>query len=420
MTTEQQNLAWASLPKEVRDKIKERYSGWNRSICFETEEILYDDLFGIHNLTSDTEPEEMLMVERREVQKWYSSLSKEHAIYAKGTVDRISLGARIAMLEELFTKDKCLPNTPDSSNPANSGKEEQAKPKFSKGQKVIVKDVDKVLTIDTLFYNSRYNYWYANFEEADGSFVRKESDLEPYTEEISTLKFKKGDKVEHMDIPGIFEVVSHKEKFSNIFYELSKDGTDNFFTDESVLRLYTEEKNDMEVIDDSRFGSEADKEKELNLCELLKDRVGALFYSPYLGMCRLNDIDKDSDHPIELKNDNDEWVILPPSGHEPDGSVMLYPSRALYEKYPLEPAKAWQIWSEERKPKRWRAEDGEDYWWMNPFDFQVHRGREEYDRVDDRRYRAGLYFRTESDAKEAAEEVRKTLEAFHQRKEGEK
>ncbi len=39
---------------------------------------------------------------------------------------------------------------------------------------------------------------------------------------------------------------------------------------------------------------------------------------------------------------------------------------------------------------------------------------------DDRRHKAGNYFRTVEEAREAAEEVGKTLEAFHERKEGER
>lgn len=54
MTQELQDLAWKCLPKEYRDAIKERYSGWNRVIGFETECILYEETFGKHNLISDS------------------------------------------------------------------------------------------------------------------------------------------------------------------------------------------------------------------------------------------------------------------------------------------------------------------------------------------------------------------------------
>lgn len=64
MNKELQDLLWQCLPKEARQEIKERYEGWNRAIGFGIECILYNDLFGSHNLTSDTEPSEYICVEK--------------------------------------------------------------------------------------------------------------------------------------------------------------------------------------------------------------------------------------------------------------------------------------------------------------------------------------------------------------------
>lgn len=48
-----------------------------------------------------------------------------------------------------------------------------------------------------------------------------------------------------------------------------------------------------------------------------------------------------------------------------DALCLLFPSKDLYEKYPLNPAKAWKEWQESKKPKRWRAKEGEEYWFVS-------------------------------------------------------
>lgn len=132
MTKEQQDLSWASLPKEVREEIRNRYKGWIESLSMELEVILYSDLFGAHNLTSDTEPPELLFVEREKIVELYSALSKEHDIYAKGTTDRISLGGRLAMIQEIFG-DKCLPDKDISKMETTTQPSVQVEPKFPIG-----------------------------------------------------------------------------------------------------------------------------------------------------------------------------------------------------------------------------------------------------------------------------------------------
>ena len=52
------------------------------------------------------------------------------------------------------------------------------------------------------------------------------------------------------------------------------------------------------------------------------------------------------------------------------GNIMLYPSRDLYEKYPLDAKKAWGEWQEEQKPKTpktWSELLNSDYYeWSTP------------------------------------------------------
>ena len=79
MTKEQQDIAWACLPKEARAKIKiayTRYDGFEYSVGYND---ALNTVFGQHNLTSDTEPEEMLMVERRKVIEKCTEITEDYA-----------------------------------------------------------------------------------------------------------------------------------------------------------------------------------------------------------------------------------------------------------------------------------------------------------------------------------------------------
>ncbi len=279
MTTEQQNKAWACLPKEVRDEIVSTYFCKGES-CQEFNRGYIAGLIGIfghHNLTSDTEPEEMLITSREEVRKAYQERASACAILDESDKYYVIYSSEMRLLRSLFGS-KCLPDL-----------EEKPKPKLKVG--------DKVTPI-----------------KGNPDYIGK-----------------------------IAEVLSINEPFASIVF----DNGEQFSYSVSFLEPYTEEKKDM-------------TEKELNLCELLKGCEGEKLYSPYIGECRLTEIKPDEDHSIWIRNSDDVWVALPSCGHEPDGVVMLYPSRALYEKYPLDAAKAWSEWAESRDPKRWRAKEGKN------------------------------------------------------------
>ncbi len=95
---------------------------------------------------------------------------------------------------------------------------------------------------------------------------------------------------------------------------------------------------------------------------------------------------------------------------------MLFPSKELYKKYPLDPRKAWTEWSESRKPKRWRAKEGELYYWLGSY-WNVEYNEESMSEEDNALYNVGNYFRTEAEVEEMAEEILKVVNAFHKRKE---
>lgn len=98
MTTDQQNLAWQAMPKAERQKIVSVYACRNdgNSPYSQGYREALRQLFGHHNLTSDTEPEEMLMVSRKEVIRIYKESNSS---------DDFNAGIRNC-LEELFS-DKC-------------------------------------------------------------------------------------------------------------------------------------------------------------------------------------------------------------------------------------------------------------------------------------------------------------------------
>lgn len=104
MNTELQNKAWSVLPKEFKEEVKKLY----REFTF-TREGYYVELFGFHNLTSDEEGVEMLMVPKREVRSIYDNAIELIAMTSMNEdTNRMAMLTK-ALLEELFGS-KCLPD----------------------------------------------------------------------------------------------------------------------------------------------------------------------------------------------------------------------------------------------------------------------------------------------------------------------
>ena len=101
MDKETQDLAWQSLPKEVREEIKRHYQSYSCNIYTQA---LFEDVFG-NNLTSDTEPEEMLSCTLKDIrERW--KLNED--ILTSDPTNNIALGIKSVLLG-LFG-DKCLPD----------------------------------------------------------------------------------------------------------------------------------------------------------------------------------------------------------------------------------------------------------------------------------------------------------------------
>lgn len=133
MTKELQDRAWAILPKEFKEEVKEMFEEDKkhpeiRTTCGITTAYHNDmgqrliDLFGLHNLTSDAEGDEMLTVPRKAIiQAYEKSCAKRATKYDVGYAD---------CLYNLFGS-KCLPDEePKQAEPKNEGThQEQYVPK---------------------------------------------------------------------------------------------------------------------------------------------------------------------------------------------------------------------------------------------------------------------------------------------------
>lgn len=102
-----QNLAWSCLPKEFKEEVKKYYD--NPIALGATAVLLLENLFGVHNLTSDAEGEEMLTVLKREVRSIYDNAVELIAKYPTDSdTNRMAMLTKVLM-EELFGS-KCLPD----------------------------------------------------------------------------------------------------------------------------------------------------------------------------------------------------------------------------------------------------------------------------------------------------------------------
>ncbi|MDE6254725.1 MAG: hypothetical protein K2M39_00880, partial [Muribaculaceae bacterium] len=183
MTKEQQDLAWACLPKEVRKEIKMLWELDTMPVhpfldpdsVAEGAAYVLTDIFGYHNLTSDTEPEEMLMVERVKILHKYSVINK--AINDTVSTDTLYfLKGKLSILKFLLG-DKCLPD------------KEEPKPKFKVGDKV------KIILCTHPEYRNKVGI-ITSIDSCGNPYVKVDGlgtlfhapyALEPYTEEPRNL-----------------------------------------------------------------------------------------------------------------------------------------------------------------------------------------------------------------------------------------
>lgn len=210
MNKELQDLAWSCLTKEFHEEVKKLFEEYKKhpeihTTCGITTAYHNNmgqrliDLFGLHNLTSDAEGEEMLTVPRKAIiQAYEKSCAKRATKYDVGYAD---------CLNNLFGS-KCLPDEGTDCTPVEVGVAENtttsnvesldsnvdslepkpAEPRFKVGDKVRIVhhlgedtplkgEVCEIVVVDeedpvcTYYIHNFSGEWYS------------QSDLEPYTEQ---------------------------------------------------------------------------------------------------------------------------------------------------------------------------------------------------------------------------------------------
>lgn len=189
MNKELSDAAWRVLPSEFKEEVKKEWKTANNEErlshdaflrgCYSTMRLL----FGLHNLTSDAEGEEMLTVSRKRVQDAY--LNCDRYFCYEG------------MLEHLFGS-KCLPDEGTDCTPVEVGVAENAttsnvdslepkpsEPKFKEGDIVRYRYDGKLYTVVC----KTGKYYYALRQSYGAVMIHDEleSDLEPYTEPEETF-----------------------------------------------------------------------------------------------------------------------------------------------------------------------------------------------------------------------------------------
>lgn len=181
MNKELQDIAWKVLPKEFKTHVKWVYEG-----SIEVDEYnegyntALEGLFGIHNLTSDVEEEEMLIISRREIQQLV--VANDIVILKAAGIDNIeTIQAKTVntILNRLFGS-KCLP---DELNEDNFAKSE---PIYHIGQKVVYKKNGTIKTItgiDSVSDETGTSYYYDTVDAHGNSRLQfLENELYPYEE----------------------------------------------------------------------------------------------------------------------------------------------------------------------------------------------------------------------------------------------
>lgn len=238
MDKESQDLAWACLPKEIRNEIRLIFNMPSKYGYSDGVRRMLIYVYG-YNLTYNTEPEEMLMVERKDIINRYKAILAQQDPKNFGYSDYLQ--GQKDLLESLYAS-KCVPDKEEQqrlcdkcanesygSCKVNIGcdgalmptydrescddykdrescddyKEEQPKPKYSIGDKVKVgrdsKYKPNIGTIREIDPTQEGRYLiYFGLTEKDEWF--HEDWLEPYTEHTKpTMRFKVGNKVRVID-----------------------------------------------------------------------------------------------------------------------------------------------------------------------------------------------------------------------------
>lgn len=181
MDKEMQDKLWTSLPKEARIWIRKEYRHilnklWQRSAYLRGRLRMMRDIYGEHNLTSHTEPEEVLTILRKDIIEEFNQAAADLS-----RTGNLEYKGKRELLKNLFG-DKCLP---DKLIPSDST-ELKSKPKFQVGD--IVSNVYckrerlTIAEICPILKNGNQQYRVKEYP-----YLWNECELEPYTEEKETI-----------------------------------------------------------------------------------------------------------------------------------------------------------------------------------------------------------------------------------------
>ncbi|WP_301345910.1 MULTISPECIES: hypothetical protein [Muribaculaceae] len=189
--------------------------------------------------------------------------------------------------------------------------------------------------------------WYGDIANAPEPITLSEFKERYCEDEKPQPKFKVGDKVVVVaNMYGLKKAVGGVCEITNVLPHgyYMKSPTGEWFAKESDLEPYTEPETKDETMETK------DDTKELNLCELLRGHEGKTFFSLAHGDVILDHVSPTIDSCIAVKMGNGDAVRFYRNGRWlRDGIVALFPSRALYEQYPLDPYTAWMKWQEEQQ-----------------------------------------------------------------------
>lgn len=196
MTKEQQDLSWQCLPKEAREEIKKLFNKADITDNF-TAMGVFLKIFGHHNLTSDTEPSELLFVEMNKVIDKYAELFWNRASYLDSSSEAMQCQACLDVLKSLFG-DKCLPDkepirkidaadsliamAKDEMDINDKEQFVQCEPKFKVGDKVYCKNIGRVLIVRRIITKHQKYELYDEHGYGCGFWEWDSPNLELYTE----------------------------------------------------------------------------------------------------------------------------------------------------------------------------------------------------------------------------------------------
>lgn len=196
-----QDLVWPLLPKEFKKEVKKYYhtlheqyidyAGFhleNAKAKVQERITTLEYFFGIHNLTSDLEEEEMLTVKAKTIREMYAA-NERIMIDFRGKIDAINSDLINHVLRQLFGS-KCLPdnvdslsqNSPencDNGNLISADDSKPAEPRFEVGQFAMYKG----RRVEIIDYSDHSPQLYRVFVLTENYHTdADESELEPYTE----------------------------------------------------------------------------------------------------------------------------------------------------------------------------------------------------------------------------------------------